>query len=262
MRILVIHGSMRKGNTYKLTQEVIMRLKKHENVDIREINVNELDLPFCVSCHTCFETGEDKCPHKNIMQTVTDEIKTCDALILSGAVYSLHLNAAMKNLIDHLSFYFHRPYMFDKKGLIVTTTAGAADKTIAKYLKTVMGHWGVGNIKSISCKIQTYPFSLTPKQVQKIDKTTDEFYNIILNDKTAPPSFDMLAVHNAFRGMNASEVAISECDRAYWHSTGLINKVYPHKIGFLKFAFGTLVFKIMKKVISKNVKIDKSEASK
>lgn len=257
MKILVIHGSMRKGNTYQLAQAVINRLEKHEDVHIEEISVQDMDLPFCRSCHVCFTKGEKLCPHRDVVGRVSDAIESCDALVLSGVVYSMHLNAAMKNLIDHLSYYFHRPRLFDKKGLVVTTTAGAGEKSVANYLQAVMGHWGVGNIKTLSCKIQTVPFSLTEKQQQAVDKTADEFYSIILHNKNAQPSMESVAVHNAFRGMSSGSVSISECDRAYWNETGFVNKVYPRRIGIVKTAMGAMTAKVLRRVIGKNVKIEK-----
>ena len=248
MKIIVIHGSMRKGNTYKLTQEAASILRNREDVSIREFSVSELALPFCESCHACFSKGEEFCPHKEIMAPIAEAIENCDGLIVSGVVYSLHLNAAMKNLIDHLSYYFHRPRLFDKKALIITTTAGAAEKRIAKYLKSVLGHWGVGCIKSLSCKIQTSSFSLTDKQRAKLEAAANAFYYAISRNKTTPPTFESVAVHNAFRAMSLSPGGPSECDKAYWRDCGYANKAYPRPAGPHKSAFGAFVYGIMSRV--------------
>ncbi len=248
MNIVIIHGSMRKGNTYSLTQEAAGRLRGREGVSIREFSVRELALPFCESCHACFSTGEEFCPHRDAMAPVIEAIEGCDGLIVSGVVYSLHLNAAAKNLIDHLSYYFHRPRLFDKKALIITTTAGAAEKRIAKYLRAVLGHWGVGYIQSLSCKIQTNPFSLTEKQRKAVEKAADAFYDAVSQNKTTPPTFESVAVHNAFRAMSTSPGGPSERDKAYWGECGFAERAYPRPIGLLKRAFGALVFKVMRGV--------------
>lgn len=254
MNIFVIHGSMRKGNTYNLTQLVLKKLRTYENVTIDEISVANLDLPFCLSCHQCFERGEDKCPHFNILHPIAEKIENCDALIVSGVVYSMHLNASMKNLIDHLSYYFHRPRLFEKKALVITTTAGAGDKTVAKYLQSTLAHWGISGSSRLNIKIQTVPFSLNEKQSKKLDKVTANFYNTIKNNILSSPSTNALIVHNSFRGMSAADVPISEYDKAYWQNSGLYNKVYPQKVNFLKSVLGTIVYKLMKKIMSKNYK--------
>ncbi len=252
MKIIVIHASMRKGNTYKLTQTVISRLKVLDvNVEIEELSVEELELPFCSSCHVCFTSGEKLCPHYNIIKAVTDKIKQCDGIILTGVVYSLHLNAAMKNLIDHLSFFIHRPCLFDKKGMVITTTAGAAEKTVAKYLKNIMSCWGVNCITVLREKIQTNPFSLNPKQTERVEKAAKSFYEAILDNKYRDPGFNEIMVFNAFRGMNTGDKPLSQCDKAYWEQTGLKDCTYPLKHNIIKRLFGCMVYKVLKNQMSK-----------
>ncbi len=251
MNIIIIHGSMRKGNTYKLTQEAASILRKHEDVSIREFSVSELALPFCESCHACFSKGEEFCPQREAVTPVAEAIESCDGLIVSGVVYSLHLNAAMKNLIDHLSYYFHRPRLFTKKALIITTTAGAAEKRIAKYLKSVLGHWGAGYIKSLSCKIQTNTFSLSEKQQKRLEAAANAFYNAVSQNKTTPPTFESVAVHNAFRAMSLSPKGPSECDKAYWRDCGFAARAYPRPAGPVKSAFGALVYGVMSRAFGK-----------
>ncbi len=250
MNVVILHGSMRKGNTYKLTQEAAALLIKR-GVSINEFSVSKLALPFCESCHACFSKGEAFCPHKEIIAPIAAAIESCDGLIISGVVYSLHLNAAMKNLIDHLSYYFHRPRLFSKKALIITTTAGAAENRIAKYLTSVLGHWGVGYIKSFSCKIQTSEFLLNEKQRARLEAAASAFYDAVSQNKTTPPSFESVAVHNAFRAMSLSPKGPSECDRAYWQECSFAAKAYPRPIGPFLSAFGALVFGVMSKVFSK-----------
>jgi multimeric flavodoxin WrbA len=131
MKILVINGSMRKGNTYSLTREIVGRLSKKGGIRFNEISVADLKLPFCLSCHTCFSKGEEHCPHYDIMKIVEDELAECDGVIFSATTYMWALNAAMKNLLDHLSFYFHRPSMFGKKGMAIATATGAGEKGVA-----------------------------------------------------------------------------------------------------------------------------------
>lgn len=48
MIILAIHGSMRKGNTYRLTKEVISRISSYPDVKIVEFGVADLNLLFAV----------------------------------------------------------------------------------------------------------------------------------------------------------------------------------------------------------------------
>lgn len=251
LKIVVIHGSIRKGNTYNLTQEVIKNLKKFDDVEISEINISDLKLPFCVSCHGCFKKGEEVCPHYEIIQKVSKSLEESDGIILTGVVYSIQLNAAMKNLIDHLSYYFHRPRLFGKKGMVITTTAGAGAKSVAKYLKFVMSVWGIDNINILSQNIQTSTFSLTEKQKEKINKESLCFYNNVLKNKYKAPSFGTLAVFSSFRGLCSAEKAISAFDKNYWAENKMLEKSYPTEISLFKKAFGSFICFSIKKIMDK-----------
>ena len=242
---------MRKGNTYGTTQAVMTCLQEHNDVTLTEIHVADLNLPFCLSCHTCFSKGEQFCPHRDTVQGVASAIENCDGLIVSGVVYAMHLNAAMKNLIDHLSYYFHRPRLFDKIGMVISTTAGAGEKRVTKYLSEVLGHWGISGAVVLSLKIQTSEFSLSDKQKRQIRITADKFYDRIKNKKLSQPTFSSVAVHNAFRGMNSLTPPLSECDAAYWRDSGFSDRVYPRKVGIVKKSVGSLAYSAMRKAFSK-----------
>jgi len=236
---------MRKGNTYAFTQEVIKRLKKYNDVQITEISVNDLNLPFCVSCHTCFTKGEEYCPHSNTVNKVRTEL---DGIIISGVVYAMGLNAAMKNLIDHLAYLFHRPAFFGKKGMVITTTAGAGEKSVAKYIKSVMGHWGINGAMVLTHKTQTVEFQMNGKEQQKVENAVGRFYGDIKSKREIAPSIDSIAVHNAFRSMATASSPVSERDAEYWQKSGFAYKIYPAKAGFIGLCIGGLAYKIMKKV--------------
>ena len=253
MKITVIHGSMRKGNTYGVVSAVLERLHSYDDVEVSEISVADLDLPFCVSCHACFSKGEQFCPHRAIIRPVADAMENCDGLIVSGVCYAMQINAAMKNVIDHLAYYFHRPRLFTKIGMVVTTTAGAGEKTVASYLRQTMGHWGMGKAILLPIKIQTEKFTLTKKQKERIRIAADTFYRKIKEKKLASPSIASVAVHNAFRGNSSLTPPLSECDGAYWKASGFIQKIYPRRVGLLKLFVGRITYSMMRSLFGKIV---------
>lgn len=63
MRICIIHGSPRKGNTFKATEILKKEMQNNGKVKFAEYFLPK-DMPhFCCGCFTCFEKGEDRCPH-------------------------------------------------------------------------------------------------------------------------------------------------------------------------------------------------------
>ena len=241
MKILVLHGSMRKGNTYALVQEILNRLSSKPDVVIQEINVADLNLPFCRSCHMCFSKGEEYCPDYSVMRDVQTALLDCDGFIVSGVTYMWALNAAMKNLLDHLAYGFHRPALFEKKGMVVTTATGVGEKAVAKYLKSVLGQWGV-NKAIIVTQNEKEQKLLTPERFSAmLDRFAELFYRQIASKKTLSPRVKSIAVHNAFRAMSLSKFSENERDTQFWSQAGM-NKVYPVKVGAFKYAVGATVF--------------------
>jgi len=261
MKILVIHGSMRKGNTYALTKEILNRLITFKDVTCTEISIADLNLPFCCSCHLCFAKGEEFCPHHEVLREVQAGLMDSDGIILSGVTYMWSLNAAMKNLLDHLSYMFHRPVLFGKKGMVIATSSGNAEKNVAKYLKTVLGQWGANGAIIVTQNAKEKQMISPEKISVKLDAAAKKFYSQIASGQMISPTFKSIAVHNAFRSMALSEFAEYERDTQFWKQSGYYNKAYPVKAGALKYAAGTLMFSIAKnltKMLGKTVvnKID------
>jgi multimeric flavodoxin WrbA len=247
MKITAVHGSMRKGNTYALTKEILNRFSKISDIEITEIFVADLNLPFCCSCHLCFSKGEENCPHYDITRKVKDALVNSDGVILSGTTYMWALNAAMKNFLDHFAHLFHRPEFFGKRGMIVATSAGTGEKNVTKYLKTVMGQWGINGAIIVTQntkerKLMSNNDRLTAKYVKKIDNATERFYSILKSKQQISPSLKNIAVHNSFRAMSLGEFAESKRDTQFWSRKGFVDKSYPIKVGFFKSIIGTLVF--------------------
>lgn len=122
MRILIIDGSPRKGNTWKLTQKVMDILLTYDNtINFTEVHLSDLNLPFCMGCSNCFRVGHKHCPHNQIIQPIIDLIEENDAVIISVSSFQGQPTALMKNFTDHLAFMIHRPRFFTKKALIISS---------------------------------------------------------------------------------------------------------------------------------------------
>jgi len=255
MKLLVIHGSMRKGKTYALTKEIMERLSSKPDMEFIEISVADLKLPFCTSCHICFKKGEARCPNYADFGDVHNALLDCDGVILSGTTYMWVLNAAMKNLLDHLSFNVHRPVLFGKRGMVVTTSAGAGENGVAKYLKTVLGQWGVNGAVVVTRNTKEEQLLSYEKLNAKMQRSSERFYQQLTSERPIPPSFRSIAVHNAFRSASLSASTEYERDTEFWQQDGYRNRAYPVKAG-PKYVVGALIFGIARhttKLLEKRV---------
>ncbi len=73
-KCLVLHGSPRRGNTYKATMLVVDELAKQPDWDFEHIRIKDLNLPFCLGCFTCILNDENKCPHTGILSPILRKI--------------------------------------------------------------------------------------------------------------------------------------------------------------------------------------------
>jgi len=154
------------------------------------------------------------------------------------------LNAAMKNLLDHLAFSFHRPSHFGKKGMVVATSKGNGEKAVAKYLRTVLGQWGINGAVVVTQNAKEEKMLSPSKISARLDRYAEKFYSQIVSGSYIEPSLRSIAVHNAFRSMALSDYAEFERDTQYWNQDGFRDKAYPVRAGTLKYVVGSAVFAV------------------
>jgi multimeric flavodoxin WrbA len=79
MKITVIHGSPRKGNTYRAARIFLQALSKRGDVEVTEFFLPK-DLPeFCRGCCSCVTRGEETCPHRQYTKPILDSMIQADA---------------------------------------------------------------------------------------------------------------------------------------------------------------------------------------
>lgn len=189
MKICVIHGSPRKGNTYKATKILMSRLEKRGTIEFKEFYLPK-DLPnFCCGCYNCFFKGEDKCPHAQFSQPIEQAMKEADGIIITSPVYTLAESGAVKAFLDHFGYMFipHRPMeeMFSKIGMVISTTAGAGTGKAIKTISRSMKYWGMKRI--YDCGLRIFAMSWEDMKTEKqnkfekrLEKKADKFYSSLV----------------------------------------------------------------------------------
>jgi len=150
LKIAVIYSNARKGNTYNCIQIFKGALEKESTVEYTEFTLPD-DMPhICRGCFTCFEKGEDKCPHAGSVQPIVKAMLESDGIILSSPVYALDASCAIKSLLDHMCYLWitHRPReeMFGKAVMAISTTAGAGVRKCVRTLEKSPRYWGAKRI--------------------------------------------------------------------------------------------------------------------
>ena len=228
MKITVINGSPRKGNTYKATQ-----LFKNEMMKRGEIEFTEFFLPrdmpnFCRGCMSCFMKGEEQCPNAKYTLPVLEAMQQSDALILATPVYVLEASGAIKAFLDHFGFIFlthrARPEMFEKKAFVLATTAGAGTGAAIKAITKSLKFWGINRVYSAGFALWEIAWeSMKEKRRErferKIKKDAENFYKEVASRKKKRPYVQTRAMFLMMRKMIKGQSEDSR-DKQYWQQQG------------------------------------------
>ncbi|MFZ5353402.1 MAG: flavodoxin family protein [Bacillota bacterium] len=226
MKILAIVGSPRKGESYKLIQEIEKRLKRYEDVCFEILMLRDYDIKSCTGCHLCINKEGPVCPLKDDTYLIESKMKESDGIILVSPLYSQHVTALMKSFIDHLSYLWHRPRYFGRKAMVIAT-GGASFKTTLKFMAAAAKAWGFHAVSRLGVP---HLDALTPKFRQKIEKKIDKeiesFYMSIKEKKLPAPGIGDLMWFEMWK-VNAIVCKESlPADFPFWKERGWIDGSY------------------------------------
>ena len=244
MKYLIINGSPRKKDTWSMVKQAKSNLG--EDAEFEEIQLMKEKIPLCNGCFKCIMEGEENCPHYEQINQIIEKIRDCDGLIIACPVYAMNVTALLKNLFDHTAYIYHRPEFFDKKALVVVSTAGAGQKKVANYIDETLRHWGFNKIYQI-----TYAFGGNEDiSIEEINKVSQKFHKDVSSKKLHSPKFGDIIFYNVWRTITPKSESMKK-DKEYWERTGLVNYEFaPNvKLGFIKKCFGKIMYFILNKVI-------------
>lgn len=244
MKYLIINGSPRKKNTWNIVKQA----KTNLDGEFEEIHLINQKIPMCNGCFKCFLNGKSACPHFEFVNPIVEKITKCNGLIITSPVYALNVSGLLKNLFDHTAYFYHRPQFFDKKALVIVSTAGANHKNVAKYIDETLRHWGFNKNYTIAIKCGGKEH-LESKEINKVNKTALEFRKDVESNKLHSPKFINIMFYNAWRAMAQADDP-NPIDNEYWENTGLANHEFAPsvKLNPIKKLWGKLLFFMFKKM--------------
>ncbi|MEN8075359.1 NAD(P)H-dependent oxidoreductase [Clostridioides difficile] len=227
MKCLIIHGSPRRGNTWDVLNIAKEEMQKNGDFEFEVIELAKEKIPMCIGCFNCIAKGETKCPHNSYIDHIVKKMEEADAFIITSPVYSMQVSGTLKNFIDHMSYNFHRPKFYNKKVLIITTTAGAGHTNTANYIKEVMEYWGVNYVQTIPIAYRS--LELSEKNKNKILKGAKAFSKELNSHKIHQPKLKSLMMFHLWKN-SSKEDGFSIADFKYWNDEHLKKSLYYEDI--------------------------------
>lgn len=252
MKILIINGSRKNGNTLQLANALVDSIRRNEPASLEVIHLSDLNMGFCSSCHGCFKSSEEICKDAAAVRAPRDAMDLADLTIVATPVYALQVSGLVKNWLDHFAYIMHRPRYYDKRAVIVTTTAGAGTGSVVKYIRQLLPMWGVNTVYPLTATLFAEDLMIDRKLQGRISFLADTIVNDFRGRKYRRPSFYHLSIHTVFRVMNHL-YSPGYVERLYWESNGLKDPVYPgpSKLGALKSIYGKFLFRTMYRSLAK-----------
>ncbi len=252
MKLLVILGSPRKGESFWGITRMEEQWKTYPDVEIEHISLKDLNIKDCLGCHACIFHGETMCPLKDDTALLQQKMMEADGVVITSPVYSLHVSALLKRPIDHFSYLWHRPRFFGKYAMALASGGGQFSDTL-NYIKMNTQNWGFTYVTGVGV---AHHEALQPKeqkkQEQNLKKAAITFYAAVKSQKHPSPSLYELIRFRVWR-INARYLKESNpTDNAYWAEKGWFNKPYyvDRPVFFLK----TIAADVMEKVIHRFLK--------
>lgn len=239
-KILLINGSHRKKNTYNLLLQVESALKKL-GMDTEILNLFDHEIKDCVGCEVCVTSTGCKIPDD--MPKIMQKIKDSDGIVFGSPVYMCSVTSKFKSFADRTNIWVHKPELFGKPVLCVTTTAATGTKEIARFFDQYITGLGVrkGGIITRKGKKMTLPIK---------EKELTPFISLLNRDKSLyRPAMGEIVMYNVGKVLALKSAGD---DNQFWKENNLVDKLYYYKckINPLKKLFSKFMFKVLTKAMS------------
>lgn len=125
--------------------------KRFEEVGIKSAFFKSKDniIPFCVGCNSCFD--KNCCPSGGIVcNKLKQEMLDSDLIIWISPVYAANVSGAMKNYMDHVTYFTHTMELAGKIGITITVTDSTGSNFVSYYLKKILTFMGCNVIGDYS----------------------------------------------------------------------------------------------------------------
>ena len=235
MKIAVLMGSPRKKDSYRICQLIERSFSPQSEVEFDYLFLKDYNIEECRGCGQCFQKGEDRCPCRDDLGKLKEQLLAADGLIFVSPVYACQITGTLKRVLDRLSYLFHRQEFVGIPALTVVTTGGGGQKPAGKYLKMTACGWGcrlAGEISIVSPQFFEarqnpdsawgYNQKYHDSKLLDITNITKTFELAILSKELPVPSFYDIFMFQCLR----SKTFLSKADYEFWKQKGWLESRY------------------------------------
>lgn len=125
MKVLVIVGAKKNGNTDKLVKRFVEGAVSAGHEVNTEYLFTKKDVHGCIDCQTCKKNG-GVCVWKDDIAPMLDKVLAADMLVFASPVYYFSISSQLKMFMDRTYAIIEK--IRDKKFYFIATAEGPSDK--------------------------------------------------------------------------------------------------------------------------------------
>ncbi|MDR1013086.1 MAG: flavodoxin family protein, partial [Lactobacillales bacterium] len=180
-----------KSNTVFFAKKIIETLNMAEELEVKMFTSTSLSILPCLGCSGCFYKG--KCPQKDDLAYLAQEMEVSDLLILGSPVYLHDVTGDFTILANRLAYWSHLLKLKGKNVLAISTCSGNGHITAVKEIYEVFTLFGA-NVFLVANAAESSPDQLNNKEwiektCQKIVKKTVKVWNSPHSNKRLEQQF-------------------------------------------------------------------------
>lgn len=237
MKVLAILGSpRRKGNTYRIVEKIKLHLAAMDkDIAFEEIWLADYELKPCRGCFSCFARGQNTCPLRDDHAILEEKMNQADGIIFAAPTYAMGVPALMKNFIDRFAYTSHRPFLFDKAFMAVSTVGGIMGLKQAMTQLSMLASGGKSLVR-LGVMYPPVPMASVEKRTEKqVSKASKAFYRSLTKGKRKVPGLADWAYFSSFKAFceTAAYQEVSPADYAYYRDKAYFYPVEGHPLSLL-----------------------------
>ena len=129
MKVLLLNGSPRQGNTRKALKIFRKGLHRMAGVEIDQVDAADTEVSPCIACEQC--GSDSQCIFDDDTNEIINSVVKADAVVFATPVYWWGMTAQMKLIID--KFYSQSRKLHDLEKKVGVIVIGEAEQSDMQY---------------------------------------------------------------------------------------------------------------------------------
>lgn len=233
INIVMINGQNHKGISYHLGKIFCDEIGKNvKNLDVKEFFLPKDLNGFCLGCYNCID-DETKCYRHQEKEIILEAMEKADILLFTTPNYCMSVSAQMKAFLDYYYdlWMTHRPkeWMFKKKAVVFSTSAGAYPSGGLKLMETNLNGWGISYVKGYGKPVQAKNWQeVSDNKKEDLEEEISKLARKVLNKKVKT-TLKIKIMFKFFRFLHIKGWDSSVEEKKYWDEKGWLGKKRPWK---------------------------------